>query len=242
MTSRLTDKLGVPPRLMALGILAIAASTQPVFLAGAAIGSMGEELGYGPGLLGVLTAAFFVTAGFFSAPLGALVERLGWQRALRINSIDAGLILLLMSFGVRNIPTLVVFLMLAAVNYGLANPAANAGRARRVIPDALQGLQRRRFEVTLIETQPHDQVDALTHDPERMLTLCWDHHRVRHLGLLRIEGSAPDFRFLCLLARSPRRPADFASEAAAAPAVLSFDVAEPTPRRARWGRLPERPC
>ncbi len=31
-----------------------------------------------------------------------------------------------------------------------------------------------------------------------MLTLCWRHHRARHLGLLRIEGSAPDFEFVLL--------------------------------------------
>lgn len=126
----LADRLGVAPRLMVLGILAIAASTQPVFLAGAAIGSMGEELGYGPGLLGVLTAVYFVTAGLFSAPLGALVERLGWRNALRINATGAGTVLILMSFGVRNIPSLVAFLMAGAVIYGLANPAANVALAR----------------------------------------------------------------------------------------------------------------
>ncbi len=36
------------------------------------------------------------------------------------------------------------------------------------------------------------------HDPEQMLTLCWAHHRARHDGLLRIEGKAPEFRFLLL--------------------------------------------
>jgi hypothetical protein len=36
------------------------------------------------------------------------------------------------------------------------------------------------------------------HDPDRMLTLCWFHHRKRHEGLLRIEGTAPDFRFVLL--------------------------------------------
>ena len=126
----LTERLGVAPRLMLLGILAIATSTQPIFIAAAAIGSMGAELGYSEGSLGVLTAVYFVTAGLFSAPLGAFVERLGWQRALRINAVGAGANLLLLSFGVRNLPTLVVFLMLGAVVYGLANPAANVALAR----------------------------------------------------------------------------------------------------------------
>jgi MFS family permease len=126
----LADRLGVAPRLMALGILAIATSTQPIFIAAAAIGSMGDELGYGPGRLGVLTAAYFITAGFFSAPLGALVERLGWQRALRINAVGAGIVLITMSLAVRNIPTLVILLMTGAIVYGLANPAANVALAR----------------------------------------------------------------------------------------------------------------
>jgi hypothetical protein len=34
------------------------------------------------------------------------------------------------------------------------------------------------------------------HDPARMLTLCWWHHRLRHKGELKIEGTAPNFRFL----------------------------------------------
>lgn len=131
MTSAtLADRLGVAPRLMLLGILAIATSTQPIFIAAAAIGSMGGELGYGPGKLGLLTAVYFVTAGVFSAPLGALVERLGWQRALRINAVGAGSVLLLVSVAVHNIPSLFVSLMLGAVVYGLANPAANMALAR----------------------------------------------------------------------------------------------------------------
>jgi hypothetical protein len=34
------------------------------------------------------------------------------------------------------------------------------------------------------------------HDPSRMPTLCWWHHRARHEGRLLIEGAAPNFRFL----------------------------------------------
>jgi len=36
------------------------------------------------------------------------------------------------------------------------------------------------------------------HDPDRMITLCWSHHRARHQGLLRVEGSAPGFRVVLL--------------------------------------------
>ena len=128
--SRAAERLGVAPRLMALAILAIAVSTQPIFLAGAAIGSMGEEVGFGPGELGVLTAVFFLTAGVGSAPLGALVERVGWRTALRANALGAGAVLLLISVFVDGVTTLVALLLLGAITYGLANPAANMALAR----------------------------------------------------------------------------------------------------------------
>ena len=128
--SRGSIQLGVAPRLLALAILAIAVSTQPIFLASAAIGSMGEEIGFGPGELGVLTAVFFLTAGVASAPLGALVERLGWRTALRLNAFGAGAVLLLISVAVDGVASLVVLLLVGAVTYGLANPAANVALAR----------------------------------------------------------------------------------------------------------------
>jgi MFS family permease len=123
-------QLGVAPRLLVLAILAIAVSTQPIFLASAAIGSMGDEVGFGPGELGVLTAVFFLTAGVSSAPLGALVARLGWRTALRVNALGAGGVLLLISVAVDGVATLVVLLLIGAVTYGLANPAANVALAR----------------------------------------------------------------------------------------------------------------
>jgi hypothetical protein len=49
------------------------------------------------------------------------------------------------------------------------------------------------------------------HDPARIVTLCDRHHRLRHEGKLRIEGSAPDLRFTLVdgtpLAARPTRVA-----------------------------------
>jgi hypothetical protein len=54
------------------------------------------------------------------------------------------------------------------------------------------------------------------HDPARMLTVCWWHHAQRHEGLLKIEGTAPDFRFLLAdgtaLATTPPEALDFSCE------------------------------
>lgn len=130
MTATATARLGVSPRLLILAILAIAVSTQPIFLAGAAIGSMGDEVGFGPGALGVLTAVFFVTAGLASAPLGVLVERLGWRNALRINAVGAAAVLLSIGLGVRTLGVFIPLLIVGAATYGLSNPAANMALAR----------------------------------------------------------------------------------------------------------------
>ncbi|NIR37874.1 MAG: MFS transporter, partial [Actinobacteria bacterium] len=45
-------------RLMAVAILIVTVSTQPVFLLGAGFLQIGGELGFGPTGLGVLTASF----------------------------------------------------------------------------------------------------------------------------------------------------------------------------------------
>ena len=66
------------PRLMLIAILVVTASTQAVFLLGAAFVQIGPEFSLGPVGLGALTAAFFLTASATSAPLGRWVQRVGW--------------------------------------------------------------------------------------------------------------------------------------------------------------------
>ena len=88
-------------RLLAGAILIVTVSTQPVFLLGAGFLRIGDELGFGPAGLGVLTAAFFLTASIASAPLGRVVERIGWQRAMRLNEpLPPSRLPMLMAIGV----------------------------------------------------------------------------------------------------------------------------------------------
>ena len=61
--------LRTPWRLVAVAIVIVVVSTQPVFLLGAAFLDMGPEFGFGTAGLGVLTAAFFLSASLASAPL-----------------------------------------------------------------------------------------------------------------------------------------------------------------------------
>jgi MFS family permease len=121
-------------RLIVLAILVVTAATQPVFLLGAGFVSISAELGFGATGLGVLTAVFFLTASATSAPLGRVVERIGWQRAMRINTIGSAAMLALIALTARTPTMFGVYLFVAGAFYGMANPAANQALADHVDP------------------------------------------------------------------------------------------------------------
>ena len=119
----------MPIRLLVLAILVVTASTQAVFLLGAAFVQMGPEFGYGPRGLGLLTGLFFLTSAATSAPFGRVVARIGWRSAMRLNAVASGLLLLSIGLAARNLATLVALLVASAAVYGIANPAANQALA-----------------------------------------------------------------------------------------------------------------
>lgn len=121
-------------RLLPVAILSVTAGTLPAFLLGAGFVRMGEELGFGPTGLGVLTSIFFLTASAASAPLGKVVERLGWQRAIRVNTVGSAVVSFGIAAAAHHVTVLAAFLIVAAVFYGLANPAANQALADHVDP------------------------------------------------------------------------------------------------------------
>lgn len=123
-----------PGRILLISVLAITTSALPVFLAGAAFFQMGPDLEFTAVGLGVLTAAFFLSAALASAPLGRVVERIGWRAAIRINSAVAGAVLLAIGIFVRSAGALIVALVVGGLAYGLANPAANRALADHVDP------------------------------------------------------------------------------------------------------------
>jgi len=126
--------LRTPWRLVALGVAVIVVSTQPVFLLGAGFLNIGPEFGFGTTGLGALTAAFFLSASVSSAPLGRVVQRIGWRRAMRINATVSGALLVAIAAGARHIITFALLMVGAGVVYGLANPAANQALADQVDP------------------------------------------------------------------------------------------------------------
>lgn len=124
----------IPWRRLVLSILIVALSTQPVFLVGAAFIQLNDDIELSTTTLGLLTAAFFLTASLSSAPLGRTVERIGWRAALRINAVTSAVVLLAIAFFVDSTAKLAVLLIIGGLAYGFANPAANKSLAERVDP------------------------------------------------------------------------------------------------------------
>jgi predicted MFS family arabinose efflux permease len=119
---------------MAAAILIATVSTQPVLLLGASFLQMGDEFEFGARGLGVLTGLFFVTASVSSAPLGRTIQRMGWQRAMRVNVAASMAVTMAIALFARSTATLAALLVLGGVAYGLANPAANQALADHVDP------------------------------------------------------------------------------------------------------------
>jgi MFS family permease len=120
--------------LLPLSVAIVTLSTQAVFLVGAAFFQLGPEFGLRPIHLGVLTAAFFLTAAVTSAPLGRWVQRVGWQRAMVLNMRSTALVLAMVPLVARSGWSLGGLLIAAAMVYGASNPAANQALADHTNP------------------------------------------------------------------------------------------------------------
>ncbi len=119
----------LPVRRLIIAILMVMVSTLPVFLAGAAFVQLEEDIGLTATSLGIVTAAFFLTASITSTPLGRLVEKIGWRSAMRINCLVSAVVIVLIAFVVHSPWALGALLMVSGAAYGLTNPAANESLA-----------------------------------------------------------------------------------------------------------------
>ncbi len=123
-----------PWRLLAVAVLLIALSSQPLFLLGAAFLRVGGELGFGATGLGGFAAVFFLSAALTSTPLGRIVERVGWRRAVRANAVASGSLLLAIAVFAHSRWLLGTLVLAAGAVYGMANPAANKALAEHIDP------------------------------------------------------------------------------------------------------------
>ncbi len=124
----------LPWRRLILAVLLVAMATQPVFLVAVSFLQLQEDIGLSTTRLGVLTGAFFLTAAVASPPLGRMVERIGWQRAMQINVAGSAAVLVAIAAFARSFASLAILLILGGAVYGFANPAANQSLAERVDP------------------------------------------------------------------------------------------------------------
>ncbi len=109
-------------------------STLPVFLTGASFHQLQEEIGLTATSLGAVTAAFFLTASLTSAPLGRLVERIGWRTAMRINCVVSSVVVVMIPLFVYSPTSLGGLLVASGAAYGFTNPAANHSLAQGAAP------------------------------------------------------------------------------------------------------------
>ncbi len=133
--SRLATHASLPWRRLVLSVLIVTLSTQPVFLLAAAFIQLESDLGLSITGLGALSATFFLTAAIASAPLGRVVEKIGWQRAMKINCVGSAAVLIAIALFARSVPGFVVLLVVGGAFYGFANPAANKALAEQVDAD-----------------------------------------------------------------------------------------------------------
>jgi MFS family permease len=77
---------------------------------------------------------FFFTAAVASAPLGRVVERIGWRRAMRINMAATAAVLSAIAGGARSTWMLGALLVVGGAFYGFANPSANQALAHHLDP------------------------------------------------------------------------------------------------------------
>jgi MFS family permease len=115
----------LPIRRLVIAIVMVMVSTLPVFLTGASFLQLKADIGLGATSLGIVTAAFFLTASITSTPLGRLVERIGWRTAMRINCLVSATVVVLIALVVHNSWALGGLLVVSGVVYGFTNPAAN---------------------------------------------------------------------------------------------------------------------
>ena len=106
-----------------------------MFLLAASFLQLKEDIGLTTTGLGMLTAAFFLAAAVASPPLGRVVERIGWQSAMRINVVGSATVLLAIAAFARSFGTLFALLVAGGAIYGFSNPAANQSLAEQVNPD-----------------------------------------------------------------------------------------------------------
>jgi MFS family permease len=133
-----TGERGVP-RDVLTALSGVVAASFPLFLVSALAVQLRQSLGFGPSGLGIVISLFFVAAALGSVPLGALTERLGAVRVMRLACGFGGTSLVLVATVVDSLSSLAMALVIAGVASAAMELATNQFLAYRV-PTARQGM------------------------------------------------------------------------------------------------------
>ncbi|WP_346619308.1 MFS transporter [Blastococcus montanus] len=107
----------------------------PPYMVGVLWVQVREDLGFGPSLLGVLVACFFLVSGLASLTAGMVVRRFGTSPVVRLSALLAAAAMLLIAVAAQHTPVLVGALLVAGWGNGVGQPASNDLIARAVTPD-----------------------------------------------------------------------------------------------------------
>jgi MFS family permease len=111
----------------------------PVYLVGVLSVQVRADLGFGPGELGLLAAAFFSMSAGTSFLAGAVTRRLGSAAVVRGAAAASALTMLLIATLAHDLPALAGALVLGGVANGLGQPASN-GLIASAVSERRQGL------------------------------------------------------------------------------------------------------
>lgn len=108
------------------------AGTLPVFLVGALAVQIRDDLGFGPSLQGALASVFFGTVALGALPFGAIADRIGWWRAIRISAVVIGASMVAIAGLAQGWLALAVGLIVCALAHAIGMPAGNLAIVRGV--------------------------------------------------------------------------------------------------------------
>ena len=111
------------------------AGVLPPYMVGVLWVQLRADLGFGPSLLGVLVACFFLVSGLSALSAGMVVRRFGTSPVVRLSALVAAASMLLIALAAHHTAVLVGALLLAGWGNGVGQPASNDLIARAVAPD-----------------------------------------------------------------------------------------------------------
>lgn len=128
----------VPWRAVVPGFGAVTVAMLPAFLVAALAVQIADDIGLGVGAIGLVIGVFFATSALASTPMGAVVERIGWQWGTRIAALLA--VVALGGVGLSETTgMLTIFLGVGGCAAAIAHPSVNVTVAA-CVPEARQGL------------------------------------------------------------------------------------------------------